>query len=238
MQGIACGLVLGLACACVQPLGAATIFDNSQNDLLTRFNPGTVEVGDQVILAGTERYLTEFRLEYWGTNALDPLNLAFDGNVQARVRFYLNDGTPFNGYDTPGTMFYDSQWFSLNVPGLGPPARSTILFQAGIDFVDGGLLLPVAGEPGDEFTWSIQFRGMSVNDSIGIDLYSPPVIGSDYPDYWQNTGAAWLLQTNAVPMDFAALMTANQVPEPSSTALWIGGGVILLTLTNRMRRSR
>ena len=50
------------------PLPAVVIFDNSANDLVTRFEPGTNEVGDEIILAGTERYLTNFSFEFWGTN--------------------------------------------------------------------------------------------------------------------------------------------------------------------------
>ncbi len=45
---------------------ATTIFDNSVNDLSVRFNPGTIEVGDQIMLANTERYLTYFDFEYLG----------------------------------------------------------------------------------------------------------------------------------------------------------------------------
>jgi hypothetical protein len=233
-------LVTGLLCAAaVQSLGAATIFDNSTSDLLTRFSPGTLEVGDQVILAGTERYLTQFRFEYWGENAANPTGTTFDGEVQARIRFYLNNGPTFNGYSTPGDeAFFDSGFFSLNAAGLGPTERGTIYFLAGVDFAEGGLLIPTAGVPGDEFTWTVQFQGMTANDTVGLDLYSPPSIGGEYTDYWQNSGSGWILSTNIVPMDFAALMEANQVPEPSAIAFWVSGGLALLVFGRRIRRSR
>src|SRR5664279_1140872 len=109
------------------PLRAAVIFDNSVNDLVTRFAPGTNEVGDEIILAGTERYLTNFQFEFWGTNTADPT--AFAGPVQARVRFYENNGTNFNGYPSPGSEFYDSGWFSI-----APTPRSTEVFTLGTDF--------------------------------------------------------------------------------------------------------
>src|SRR5436309_13214284 len=105
-------------------LSAATIYDNSVNDPKIRFQPGTLEVGDEILLAGTERYLTRFDFEYWGTNTASPGNLSFAGSVQARVRFYKNDGPLFNGYPTPGTMFYDSGVFG----GFGPTPRSTLVF--------------------------------------------------------------------------------------------------------------
>ena len=121
-------LALGAACATlVQPLRAAeTIYDNSAHDLLTRFNPGTLEVGDQIILGGSARYLSYFSFEYWGLNATNGAN--FGGNVEFRVRFYLNDGTNFNGYATPDTVLWDSSWISFNSLSLGPTERSTIVF--------------------------------------------------------------------------------------------------------------
>src|ERR1017187_769762 len=73
-----------------------TIYDNSVNDLHTRFNPGTLQVGDEILLAGTARQLTYFSFEYYGlANGLD--TGSFAGTVQAEVRFYVNNGAPFNG---------------------------------------------------------------------------------------------------------------------------------------------
>ncbi len=216
------------------PVAAASdqiIFDNSTNDLVARFNPGTTEVGDQIVLDGTARYLTDFRFEYWGVNALSPGGPSFDGSVQARVRFYLNDGTPFNGYATPGTQFYDSGWFSLD-----PTDRSTLVFLQGTDFPYGGLLMPLSGVPGDEMTWTVQFQGMTANDSVGVDLYAPPNIGGDYPDYWENTISGWVLKTNVVTMDFGARMEANVIPEPSSATLFLLGGLGVFAFARLFRR--
>jgi hypothetical protein len=208
------------------PLRAATIFDNSGHDLLTRFNPGTREVGDEILLGGTERYLTQFSFEFWGVNTASPTSFA--GAVQARVRFYENNGTPFNGYATPSDgSFFDSGWF----PVASPTDRSTFEFTQGLDFPDGGLFIPA-----DEITWSVQFQGMGATDSVGVDVYSPPVVGQDYPDYWENNGG-WTLLTNGVPMDFAARMEANAtIPEPSVAALSLIGGLGIIGMSCRLRR--
>lgn len=207
------------------PLRAATIFDNSANDLVTRFNPGTLEVGDQIILAGTDRWLTTFSFEYWGVNTASPTTFA--GAITAEVRFYENNGMLFNGYSAPGTMFYDSGTFSL----AAPTDRSTFTFSEGADFPAGGLFIPT-----DDMTWSVEFTGMGLTDTVGVDIYSPPVAGRDWPDYWQNNGG-WSLLTNVVPMDFAAKMDANAtVPEPSLLALSLVGGLGLRTLARRFRR--
>src|SRR5712672_1863096 len=71
---------------------AAVIFGNTTHDLLLRFEPGTLEVGDEILLGGPERYLTNFAFEFWGTNTASPGNVAFAGPVEARVRFYQNNG--------------------------------------------------------------------------------------------------------------------------------------------------
>ncbi len=202
----------------------ATIYDNTSNDLLTRFSAGTREVGDEIILGGTERYLTNFTFEFYGTNTASPSSFA--GSVEARVRFYRNDGGPFNGYATPGSSFYDSGWFS--VPS--PTERSTFIFSAGSDFPVGGLFIPDS-----DITWSVQFQGMGLTDEVGVDIYSPVTVGANYPDYWSNDGSGWMLLTNSVPMDFAARMEAT-VPEPSSAALAVFGGLGALLIRHLLRR--
>ena len=190
------------------PLRATTIFDNSYNDLTNTFEPGTLEVGDEIILTNyPARYLTNFSFEYWGTNTANPY--AFSGTVQARVRFYQNNGALFNGYTAPGTNFYDSGWFTVN-----PTPRSTWNF-AGADFCT-GLYLPVISN----MTWSVQFRGMTGTDHVGVDLYSPSVVGQIIPDYWENDGGTWNLKTNSAgagKIDFAAKMEASTAPAVSTS---------------------
>ena len=77
---------------------------------------------------------------------------------------------------------------------------------------------------------------MGAGDSVGVDLYSPPVVGSevgDFGDYWQYNGG-WTLLTNSIgPMDFGAVM---QTPEPSSLTLSILGGLGILIAARRFRR--
>ena len=189
-------LSISLLCFALSlPVTAATIFDNSSNDLKTRFDPGTTQVGDEIILAGTDRSLTSFSFEYWGVSS-NPAN--FSGPVQARVEFYLNDGSLFNGYAAPGTVFYDSGWFGGFGPTGGDTNRATLNFSAGSDFPLGGLWMPVVSN----MTWTVQFQGMAAGDSVGLDLYSPPTVGQDYPDYWQNTGPGWTLMTNSTAGGF------------------------------------
>ena len=212
-------------------LRATTIYDNTVNDLFTRFNPGATEVGDEILLGSTERYLTNFSFEYYGTNTASPGNVAFAGPVQARVLFYLNDGAAFNTYPTPGTVIFNSDWFG----GFGPTSRSTLIFRSGSDFALAGLYLPVSSNS-SHMTWSVQFRGMGATDEVGVDLYSSPVVGGNYPDYWDN-GSGWQLKTNVVAVDFAARMEAS-VPEPSIFALSTFGGLGALVVSRLIRSKK
>lgn len=230
LKALALAGVLSISSAI--PLCAATpIFDNTVFDLDIQFNTGFYEVGDQIILApGNDRMLQNFSFQYWGANTATPTS--FEGAVQARVRFYLNDGPLYHTYATPKTKFYDSLWFSVPSPTPG----NAFMFSAGSDFPVDGLFIPA-----DTMTWTVQFRNMEPTDSVGVELYSPPVVGIEYTDYWQNDGAGgWLLLTNGVSMsmDFGAFMDANPaVPEPSIGAISILGGLGMLGWAYRLRRN-
>ena len=221
--------VLGFGLAL--PLAAqTTIYNNSTNDLALRFNPGTSEMGNEVVLAGTDRYLTQFSFEYWGLSS-NPNSFA--GQVQARIEFYQNNGPLFNGYASPSsTSFYDSGWFS--VPS--PTPRSTFVFSvANGDFGSGGLFLPAS-----DMTWTVQFQGMGLGDSLGVDLFGPPTVGQTFGDYWQRVGTSWILTTNSLAPPYAAfaadMMAVATVPEPSMLALSVLGGLGLLIAVRRLGR--
>jgi hypothetical protein len=216
------------------PLSAQTvIFNNRANDLVTRFNPGSTQVGNEILLApDTPRFLTEFSFEFWGTNTASPGNESFAGPVTAELRFYVNNGPLSSGVPSPGaTPFYDSGPLSLASIGASPTARNTLVFTAGTDFPSAGLLIPTS-----DITWTVQFGGMLPTDSVGVDLYYPATVGQDYGDYWAYNGTSWTLETNSlVPLSsFGAYMVG--VPEPSTLSLSLLGGIGVLALARRLRR--
>ena len=224
-------LTLGVLCfgLTLPLLAQTTVYNNSTNDLALRFNPGTSEIGNEIILGSTERYLTDFSFEYWGLSS-NPNSFA--GSIQARVEFYINNGPLFNGYATPGTSFYDSGWFSVPAP----TPRSTFDFSVrGGDFNHVPLLLPAS-----DFTWTVQFQGMGLGDSVGTDLYGPPTVGANFGDFWQRIGTSWFLMNNSQSPPYASfaadMMAVAVIPEPSTLALSVLGGLGLLILGRRLGR--
>jgi hypothetical protein len=190
------GLLLVLSLLCSQSR-ADLVYDNSSNDLNTRFNAGTNEVGDEIVLTTTNssRYVTNFIFEYYGVN--------FSGNEQARLRFYRNDGTnSTSGQPVPNTVIYDSGYFPV-----GPTDRSTLNFTRENSRMN--VLVP------DSFTWSVQFAGIESGEEsgVGADIYSPPTVGQNYSDYWDFSASGWQLRTNnAVPVSFGARVHASPRP--------------------------
>jgi len=196
------------------------VYDNSANDLATRLETGPSEVGEEIILAGTERYLEGFSYEFWSTNLTGAPS--FEGtNVTVRLRFYANDGTNFNGYPTPGTVLYDSGEFWL---GTDTTPRATVIYSEADLWLDA--LYPLMDALPTNFTWTVQFSGLGTNDQVGVDLYSPPVIGQSYGDFWLRTDGGWELRTFAgVAADIAAWAIA------STNGVTIS---VLSTVTNAM----
>src|ERR1039457_6921539 len=89
---------------------AAIIYDNGvigvhrQNG--SSFTMGNMqEIGNEITI-GPNWSLTNFAIEYYTPDSTLAANVGID------VRFYLNSGTPTNGFATPAlTPFYDSGWF-------------------------------------------------------------------------------------------------------------------------------
>ena len=218
---------VGVACLATvfatQSANAATVFNNSTTDLLTRFDPAAFEVGDEIVLQGFERYITSFTFQYWGEG--------LSGGEQVQVKFYPNDGPLVSLAASPGIAFYDSGPFSI-----GNTVRSTILLDSAT--LAENLLNP--GQPvlaPSSFTWSVQFFNVAGAEKAGVDLYDPPSTGIDYNSYWEKDPLnGWLLKTNAfsIPMNFGARVEA--VPEPNTVALGLGGALLVFLFRAGMRR--
>ncbi|MEI7729986.1 MAG: PEP-CTERM sorting domain-containing protein [Verrucomicrobiota bacterium] len=194
-----------------------TLYSNTANDLATRFNTETSEVGNQVILAGgLPAKITSFSFEYWGVN--------FSGGEQAQVRFYANDGVNWDStFKMPGSLLFDSTPFAVSAT-----SKSLLIFDT--DF-GSGLLVP------NSFTWTVQFSGLGGGATAGVDLFSPPTVGNTLTSYWINNGSSWGLRTstNSMNINFGAEFAGTSVPEPGVYAL-SGLGLALMFWFRSKRR--
>src|SRR5690348_9147906 len=71
-------------CASIHAQTPVVVYDDS-TDYSGQFNHTTNEYGDEIILAGTARLVTQFQFEYYG-------GFTPQGDESARVRFYSNTG--------------------------------------------------------------------------------------------------------------------------------------------------
>ncbi len=209
---------VALSFAAVAAHGATSIvYNNSTSYTDTILNPGLNQVGDEINLGAGPRFGQTFRFEYYGLN--------FDGDETVQLRFYNNDGAPLgNNTFKPNSVFFDSLVQTLPAP-TDPSGRNTLQYD--LFFV----ALP------ERFTFSVAFGGISGNDVAGLPLYNPPTVGFSENDYWFNTGSDWQLRGTNVPINFGALLVATSVPEPSTYALVIVGGLCGLALVNRRKRA-
>ena len=211
-----CGFVILALGVLSHGARGSVLFDNL-NTPLGFFNPGTNQVGDQVVLAGGGAAITSFKFEYFGSNIL--------GGAQAQVFFYANDGSLVSGYASPGTQIWSSGAFTIP-----DTFNATLMTNALVSFDLSSAPVTV---PAD-FTWAVVFTGVGAGQSAGTILSSAaPTTGSDYNDYWLNTGTVatpnWQLMTNATyNIDFLAQFSS--VPEPASFNLLAVGGLIGLAV--------
>ena len=202
--------------------------------------PNHLEVGDQIWLANylTDPYLTGFSFEYYSPNA------NFTGTVTADVRFYLNDGSPFNGYSTPGTLFYDTGPFEIQTPNSYFPGNYAVLSFTNVDlYADALLNMNPNMQMPSNFTFSVTFQGLSGPDQAGLPSFEPATVGSNYQDYWENDGGTWKLETNSIdgvlqPVGFGVqLFATNQpTPEPTTLCLTAVGAALLVGYARRRRQ--
>ena len=216
IKGLVCAIA-ALATVATAYAQSEVIYDNSSDPILGTFVPedSTFEFGDQITLAGTERVVTEFRLEYFSGAA--------SGN--SVIRFYANDGAPefIDGVPTnqlePSTLLYQSN----------PIALEADFNQLEIT----GLSVPV---PADWFTFTIEFSDLAPAQNVGLLIRNPPDVGVSFDDVWVNVGNSgdWALrQIPLTTANLAAQIVA--VPEPGTVALALLG---IGSLFGFMRRRR
>jgi hypothetical protein len=222
----------------------AVLYDNSTTDTgYVLVFPNNLEVGDQIWLANylTDPYLTSFSFEYYSSNT------TFSGTVTADVRFRLNDGPTYNGYNSPGSVFYDTGPFEIPTPqSVFPGTNAAVLsFSLSDIYAPGGPLQPMTTgfQMPSNFTITVTFQGLSVTDQAGLPSFEPPAVGTNYQNYWENDGGYWQLETNSIggvlqPVGFAVQLygTDQPIPEPSTLCLAAVGAALLAGFARRRRQ--
>ena len=174
----------------------AVVYDNLTNGAPQTFDTGGLELGDEIVPDGTNRFPSRFAVEYWATNSSSS---SLVGTVTARVRFYANDG-PIAAVSVlqPGTLVYDSGPVSISATNSGILELNEFQLTAALPLVQP---LPSA------FTWTVQFEGLGDADSAGLNTYvTAPLVGqADAGDWLFNTNA-WTLQTGV--QSFGAQLAA------------------------------
>lgn len=214
-----------------------TLYQNTANPSGQVMNLGNnQQIGEQVWLGPTvPEYLTSFSFEYYSPGPA----LTYSGSVQMDVRLYANDGTPFNGYATPGTILFDSGNFALANPwSVNGTNSGTVVFQLS-DLLSGTTPLNQNLSMPTNFTFSVTVSGMSGGDAVGLPIFGePPQVGWNAGDYWYDVSGNWQLLTNG-PIAFGAQFLGKTTPTPEPTVLCLGAlGAAALMVIGRRRQRR
>jgi len=230
------------ASAVVLSLGsvrANVIYDNFANQSGYAFSMANgEEIGNQITIpTGVSWSLTNFSVEYYSPSATLASDVAID------VRFYQNDGTPENGFPTPGTLIFDSGWFNNNGSSLPGNGYQVVTYTSS-DFygsssavnMDPGFLFPDSLSPDNSFTFTVSFQGLDSRDQIDMPV-AANTPGISYGDYWLNNGSGWsLMSTNAADANLTVDFSGQQVPEPASLTFVAIGGALLLGIKQLRRK--
>jgi len=206
----------------------------------------SVVIGQQVYmdssLLAANPYLSSFSFSYYSTN------VGWSGSVSADVKFYLNNGSTFNGYATPSQLIYDTGLFSLVNPQLTFATNGVketfawqdIYLNYNYDSAGGGAVTPMDSNLALPSTFTVVYTitGLGSGDTLSLPVYYPPSVGTNYNDYWVKVGSNWELVTNTGGgVSFGAQFNnlSTPAPEPSTLGLGALGMVLMARLIKRRK---
>lgn len=180
------------------------VYDNSVNPL-NKFFASQTEFGDQVASPAIGWLVDTFTFEYFASG--------LGGAEKATVRFYANDGPGEGNFKAPGTLLYTSP----EIPLFNGNSPVDISDLKGLNIV-----IPPS------FTWTVSVSGLAANETFGLKLYDPPVVGSSYDDIWQLNNGTWqTIKVDGAASNFGARVIAV-VPEPGTLSLFGLGALAML----------
>lgn len=203
-------LVWLLICVSVSAQTPTVVYETSAN-YSGKFVQTPFEYGDEIVLMGTNRVVTQIQIEYF--SAFVP-----SGDELARLRFYENTG--------PAWMRNKDYL----MPASPPLWEAT--FPVGLGFNTATITVPYIQVPG-RFTWTVQFFGiaMTPTDHAGLLIYGPPVIGSSFNDYWEHRNDGWIpLRVGGVTNNFACkILAVDAAPALPNLTTRIEGNTLRLS---------
>jgi len=184
---IAFGCVGFFTVANAQFVAEEVVYENILGPVTGQY-PRTVEYGDEIILAGDARKITKFEFEYLGQ--FEP-----EGDETCIVRFYANDGEEVFEANSPGTLLYQSEPFTIF-----PDFNTAVIDNFGVDVPD-------------RFTYTVEFDGLSgrSTDRASLLLRDPVLLGKSFDDFWVRLANGWTpWRFNGDPIaNFACRVTAE-----------------------------
>ncbi len=180
-------------------VGSEVVYDNLRNEFNNMVTFRSNEYGDEVVLSGTARVVTEFECQYYA-------DFTPTGAEGAIVRFYEGDGwyvSPYGRIPAPDKLLYQSAFIKV---------------QTGFNVLSlRGLSVRVP----DQFTWTVQWVGFAqtAGNLAGLSHFDPPVIGASYDDFWTKIDNNWEPANfgGMPPANFAARVIAStEIPAPLS----------------------
>lgn len=205
--------LIAALCLCAPVFGQTpvVVYETSTN-YSGKYNQSLNEYGDEIILFGNKRVVTQIQIEYFA--AFVP-----SGDEVARIRFYENTGPAWmgnNDYKRPAS----------------PPLWETTI-PVGIGFNTATITVPNVKVP-FRFTWTVQFFGiaMTATDHAGLLIYGDPIVGSSFNDFWELKAGDWVpVRYGDVPKNnFAArILAVDTAPPPPSLSVVANGGNVTVS---------
>ncbi len=192
---------------------AAVVYEASYNgqDSLPYYYSGNA-YGDEIVLAGTQRVLTEFHFAYYSDySQADGLNFTL----------YANDGPLVNGFASPGSVLFSDTY-------------DVVLGTSGVD-ID----IPFTPDPSDplpdRLTFVVEFLGTGI---AGLLIADDPTIGASGNDFWEWNAGSWELRQLAggYTSNFEARVTAVPEANPGVAATMALAGLGVLAAYRRSQK--
>jgi hypothetical protein len=201
-------------CLCATIFGQApvVVYETSTN-YSGKYHQSTNEYGDEIILFGSKRVVTQIQIEYFAS-------FVPSGDELARVRFYENTGPGWKGSD------------QYRTPASPPLWEAT--FPVGIGYNTATITVPNVKVP-LRLTWTVQFFGiaMDATERAGLLIYGDPIVGSSFNDFWElRPVVGWdIVRFSDVPKNnFAArILAVDEAPAAPGLSFNVSGGNLIVS---------